>query len=84
MPAVGEAVLVLEKLLYGLIVFLVSSCLERLTHLFVRDGPCPALPKWKFICCQKCVRCFSTLPILPVYITASAGEWAPDLPKGPF
>lgn len=34
-------VLVLEKLLYGLIIFLVSSCLERLTHLFFRDGPQP-------------------------------------------
>lgn len=37
----GCAVLELEKLLCGLIIFLVSSYLERL-HLFFRDGPCPA------------------------------------------
>lgn len=45
MPGVGEAVVVLEKLLYGLIIFLVSSCLERVTHLSFRDGPFSGLPR---------------------------------------
>lgn len=44
MPGLGEPALVVEKLFYGLIVFLVNNCLERLTHLSFGDGSCPALP----------------------------------------
>ncbi|XP_052657679.1 uncharacterized protein LOC128148187 [Harpia harpyja] len=44
MPGLGEPALVVEKLLYGLIIFLVNNCLERLTHLSFGDGSHPALP----------------------------------------
>ena len=43
-PGFGEPALVVEKLLYGLIIFLINNCLERLACLSFRDESRPALP----------------------------------------
>lgn len=43
MPGVGKPALAVEKLLHGLIIFVVNNCLERLAHFSFSDGSCPAV-----------------------------------------
>lgn len=76
----GEAVLVLEKLLYGLTIFLVSSCLERLITCFSGMGLCPAQIEMLSEMCLCDVLFHSPNPLYVYQLWQ--GKWTLDLPTG--